>query len=171
MNGKSTWLSHRYWLASCFTNCLRPGSFDSGVNHPGKSPIAPARASRAWPFLVFWALAAAVSAPVRLPAGSVMWTRVTDGSISFWNANAASRAVFQVATPPDSTPHMGSAALNLAGNRWMRPAVMMPPSEWPHATVRDGLPYLAANAFSVLIWSGSACWIAHPVVAYEDPAR
>ena len=44
-----------------------------------------------------------------------MLTTWTFGSISCWNANAASSAVFQVATPPDSTPHMGSAALNRLG--------------------------------------------------------
>ena len=47
--------------------------------------------------------------------GLVMLTTWTEGSISFWNANAPSSAVFQVATPPDSTPHMGSAASNRFG--------------------------------------------------------
>ena len=47
--------------------------------------------------------------------GLVMLTTWTAGSISFWNANSASSAVFQVATPPDSTPHMGSAASNRFG--------------------------------------------------------
>jgi len=54
---------------------------------------------------------------------------LTDGSMSCWKANSASRAVFQVATPPDSTPHIGSAALNRPGYCWIRPAVIMPPSE------------------------------------------
>jgi hypothetical protein len=94
-----------------------------------------------------------------------MFTTVTDGSMSCWNANAASAAVFQVATPPDSTPHMGRAALNRRGYRWIRPAVMMPPSEWPQAMVRAGCEKVLANLFRVLIWSGSACWIAQPVVA------
>jgi hypothetical protein len=44
-----------------------------------------------------------------------MLTVWTEGAISFWNANSASSAVFQVATPPDSTPHMGSAAPNRFG--------------------------------------------------------
>ena len=69
-----------------------------------------------------------------------MLTTCTEGSISCWKANSASSAVFQVATPPDSTPHIGSAAVNRPGYRWIRPAVMMPPSEWPHATVRAGVP-------------------------------
>src|SRR5205807_1398325 len=90
------------------------------------------------PCLVFCAAAAAWIAPVRLAPGLVMFTTVTDGSISCWKANAASAAVFQVATPPDSTPHMGRAALNRLGYRWIRPAVMMPPSEWPQAMVRAG---------------------------------
>ena len=47
---------------------------------------------------------------------------------------------------------------------------MMPPSECPHAMVRDGLPYAASNASSVLIWSGSADAMAQPVVAYDEPA-
>jgi len=69
-----------------------------------------------------------------------MLTTWTEGSISFWNANAASSPVFQVATPPDSTPHMGSAASNRFGKSWSRPAVMMPPSECPQATVVAGWP-------------------------------
>jgi hypothetical protein len=44
-----------------------------------------------------------------------MFTTLTEGSMSCWNANAASSAVFHVATPPDSTPHIGSAALNRLG--------------------------------------------------------
>jgi hypothetical protein len=44
-----------------------------------------------------------------------MLTSCTEGSTSCWNPNALSRAVFQVATPPDSTPHIGSAALNNPG--------------------------------------------------------
>jgi hypothetical protein len=44
-----------------------------------------------------------------------MFTTCTDGSISCWNATSASSAVFQVATPPDSTPHIGSAALKRFG--------------------------------------------------------
>ena len=44
-----------------------------------------------------------------------MFTIWIEGSISFWNANSPSRAVFQVATPPDSTPHIGSAASNRLG--------------------------------------------------------
>ena len=47
--------------------------------------------------------------------GLVMLTIWIEGSISCWNANAPSSAVFQVATPPDSTPHMGSAASNRFG--------------------------------------------------------
>ncbi len=94
-----------------------------------------------------------------------MFTTCTDGSISCWNANAASSAVFQVATPPDSTPHIGSAPANRCGYVWIRPAVMMPPSEWPHAIVRFGCPTWLSKMLSVAIWSGSACWIAHPVVA------
>src|SRR5260370_11591056 len=129
MNGPSTWLIHRYWLASWAVKLFGRGSFDSGVNQPGVSPSAATGAIRARPCLVFCAAAAAVSAPVRLPPGSVMFTTVTDGSTSCWNANAASAAGFQVATPPDSTPHMGRAALNRLGYRWRRPAVRHPPSE------------------------------------------
>jgi hypothetical protein len=94
-----------------------------------------------------------------------MLTTWTEGSISCWNANAASSPVFQVATPPDSTPHMGSAASNRFGKSWISPAVMMPPSECPQATVVRGWPYRLPNVFSVLIWSGSACWMAQPVEA------
>ena len=47
--------------------------------------------------------------------GSVMFTTWSDGSISCWKANSESSAVFQVATPPDSTPHIGSAAVNRFG--------------------------------------------------------
>ena len=97
--------------------------------------------------------------------GLVMFTTCTDGSMSCWNANAPSAAAFQVPTPPDSTPHMGRAALNRLGYRWIRPAVMMPPSEWPQAMVWVGCEKVPANLFRVLIWSGSACWIAQPVVA------
>jgi hypothetical protein len=68
-----------------------------------------------------------------------MLTTCTDGSTSCWNPNAESSAVFQVPTPPASTPHMGSAAVNRFGYRWISPAVMMPPSECPQATVRDGV--------------------------------
>ncbi len=42
---------------------------------------------------------------------------------------------------------------------------MMPPSEWPQAMVRVGCEKALANLFRVFIWSGSACWIAQPVVA------
>src|ERR1700676_4630724 len=48
-------------------------------------------------------------------------------------ANSESSAVFHVATPPESTPHKGRAASKRSGLRWMRPAVMIPPSECPHA--------------------------------------
>src|SRR6266571_2249647 len=99
-----------------------------------------------------------------------MFTTCTDGSISCWNANAPSSAVFQVATPPDSTPHIGSAPAKRFGNSWIRPAVMMPPSEWPHAIVRVGWPTWLSKISSVAIWSGSACSMAHPVVAYDEPA-
>jgi len=47
---------------------------------------------------------------------------------------------------------------------------MMPPSEWPHAIVRVGVPTRLSNVSSVLIWSGIASWIAQPVVAYDEPA-
>ena len=94
---------------------MAAGSGDSGVNQPGVSPSAATKASRARPAAVCCAWATAASAPCRLAVGLVMLTTWTEGSISFWNANAASSAVFQVATPPDSTPHMGSAASNRFG--------------------------------------------------------
>ena len=99
-----------------------------------------------------------------------MLTTCTDGSISCWKANSESSAVFQVATPPESTPHIGRAPTNRFGYCWIRPAVMMPPSEWPQAIVRLGWPTWLSKMLSVLIWSGSACWMAHPVDAYEEPA-
>ena len=108
---------------------IAAGSGIDGSNQPGVSPSAETRARRAWPCGVAWAWAPAISAACRLAAGLVMLTIWTVGSISFWNANSASSAVFQVATPPDSTPHMGSAAVNRPGYFWIRPAVMMPPSE------------------------------------------
>ena len=42
---------------------------------------------------------------------------------------------------------------------------MIPPSECPQAMVRDGVRYVRLNTPSVLTWSGSACWMAHPVLA------
>ena len=42
---------------------------------------------------------------------------------------------------------------------------MMPPSEWPQATVVWGWPYRLPKVFSVLIWSGSAWAMAQPVEA------
>jgi hypothetical protein len=36
--------------------------------------------------------------------------------------------------------------------------------------VRCGFPNMPSNVLSVSIWSGIACWIAQPVVAYEEPA-
>src|SRR5579863_7861953 len=99
-----------------------------------------------------------------------MLTTLTDGSTRVWKATAASSAVFQVATPPDSTPHMGSAASKEPGYRWIRPAVMMPPSEWPQAIVCRGRPTILAKVRRVAIWSGSADAIDQPVIAYEEPA-
>ena len=95
----------------------------------------------------------------------LMLTTCTDGSTSCWNAKAESSAVFQVATPPLSTPHIGSAAVNRPGNCWISPAVMMPPSEWPQAMVLLGWPTWLSNTLSVAIWSGSAFSIAQPVLA------
>ena len=94
---------------------MAAGSADSGVNQPGVSPSAATRASRARPCGVCCAAATAASAPSRLAVGSVKLTSSTEGSISCLKANAASSAVFQVATPPASTPHMGSAASNRFG--------------------------------------------------------
>jgi len=85
------------------------------VNQPGVSPSAAARAIRARPGAVCCAAVTAAWAPARFAAGLVMLTTCTDGSTSCWNANSASSAVFQVATAPDSTPHIGSAALNRPG--------------------------------------------------------
>ena len=85
------------------------------MNQPGVSPSAATSASRARPAAVCCAAAAAASAWARLAAGLVMLTTCTDGSMSCLNANSASSAVFQVATPPDSTPHIGIAALNRDG--------------------------------------------------------
>jgi len=59
--------------------------------------------------------------------------------------------VFQVATPPDSTPHIGSAPSKRSGKLWIRPAVMMPPSEWPQAIVRVGWPTWLSKTSSVAI--------------------
>ena len=112
-----------------------------------------------------------MAAAVTLATGLAMFTTWTAGASNCWNANAESSAVFQVATPPDSTPHMGRAALNRFGYVWIRPAVMMPPSEWPHAIVRAGRPTCWSNVFTVWIWSVRACWMAQPVPAYDEPAR
>ena len=118
-NGKVTWEAHWNWLASCAAKSVAAGCGDNGVNQPGVSPSAATRASRARPCAVACAAAAAVSASVRLAVGSVdgivMLTTWTEGSISCWKANSESSAVFQVATPPDSTPHIGRAALNRRG--------------------------------------------------------
>jgi hypothetical protein len=105
-----------------------------------------------------------------LAVGLVMPVTWMYGAISRWNANAASSAVFQVATPPDSTPHAGSAALNSFGYSWIRPAVIMPPSDSPHATVCRGALYVLPKAATVAAWSGMACWTDQPVVEYDDPA-
>ena len=115
MNGKSTWVSHWNWLASWAAASPGAGSGESGVNQPGVSPSAAARARRARPCGVCCAVFAAASAPDRFALGLVMLATCTDGSISCWKPNSASSAVFQVATPPDSTPHIGSAALNRPG--------------------------------------------------------
>jgi hypothetical protein len=88
---------------------------EAGSNQPGVSPSAATSASRARPAAVACAPIAAASALPKFSEGLVMLTIWTEGSINCWNANSASRAVFQVATPPDSTPHMGSAALNRFG--------------------------------------------------------
>jgi hypothetical protein len=170
-NGKSTSVCHRNWFCSWAAKSVGAGSADSGVNQPGTSPRAETRASRACPCGVFCAAMAAASALPRLAAGSpVMLTTWTEGSSSFWKANAESTARFQVASPPDSTPHSGRAALNWPGKSWIRPAVMMPPSESPQAMVCRGAPKSVLNDFLVAIWSGSACWMAQPVPAYEEPA-
>ena len=118
------------------------GWADNGVNQPGVSASAAASAIRARPAGVACAWAAAVSAIPRLACGLVMFTTCSPlaGASNCWKANAESSAVFQVATPPDSTPHIGSAAVNRLGYRWVSPAVMMPPSEWPHAIVWLGRP-------------------------------
>jgi hypothetical protein len=115
MNGKSTWVSQENWLASWPAKSVGGGSNDSGVNQPGVSPSAAVSASRARPCGVCCAAVAAAMAPVRLAVGFVMLTVWTEGSISCWKANSASSAVFQVATPPERTPHIGSAALNRPG--------------------------------------------------------
>ncbi len=164
-NGKVTSEPQRNWFCSWAAKSLAAGSGEAGSNQPGVSASAETRASRARPRGVSCALAAAASALARLAAGLVMLTIWTEGSISFWNANSASSAVFQVATPPDSTPHMGRAALNMPGKSWISPAVMMPPSEWPQATVVLGCPYRLSKTFSVPIWSVSASAMAHPVPA------
>ena len=85
--------------------------------------------------------------------------------------NSASRPSFQTATPPATTPHMGSAASNRLAWVCSRPAVMMPPSEWPHAIVRVGVPTMLSAMSRVAIWSGIASCRAQPVWAYEEPAR
>ena len=68
-------------------------------------------------------------------------------------ANALSSAWFHVPTPPARTPHMGSAAVNRPGSSWSKPAVMIPPSEWPQAIVRLGGATSAPNVSRVSIWS------------------
>lgn len=65
------------------------------------------------------------------------------GAISVLNTNAPSKLEFHTPTPPATTPHIGSAASNRSGLRSIKPAVIMPPNEWPHAMVLFGTPYRA----------------------------
>jgi hypothetical protein len=73
--------------------------------------------------------------------------------------------LFHWLIPPESTPQIGSAAVKRSGLSWTRPAVMMPPSEWPHAIVRAGFgsPVIPGNASSRSIWSWKASLSAQPV--------
>src|SRR5207253_8485129 len=50
-----------------------------------------------------------------------------------------------VAMPPASTPQRGIAAANRLGYSWTRPAVMIPPSDTPHAITRFGFPTCLVN--------------------------
>src|SRR6266545_2707451 len=85
-------------------------------------------------------------------------------------ANRPSSAWFQVPTPPASTPHIGRAPSKRSGAACTRPAVMMPPSEWPQAMVVVGRPTCARNSSSTPSWSPMPSWSAQPVLAYEEPA-
>ena len=76
------------------------------------------------------------SAVPRLACGLPMftsWSVDVGGANSVLNTNSASSEVFHTPTPPASTPHIGSAPANRSGWRWTRPAVIMPPNEWPQA--------------------------------------
>ncbi len=101
-----------------------------------------------------------------LAAGLVMCTSwsAESGASSALKAKAESSDWFQVPTPPASTPHMGRAPAKRCGYFCTRPAVMIPPSEWPQAIVRVGRPTLLAKKSSSAVWSWKACCNAQPVL-------
>ncbi|HET6812707.1 MAG TPA: hypothetical protein VFJ69_01670 [Actinomycetota bacterium] len=134
---------------------------------------AATRARRARPAPVAWATARVFLARSRLAAGSVMWTscKAESGANRTLNAKTESRAWFQIATAPPTTPQPGRAPSSRPGMRWTSPAVTMPPSESPQAMVWRGRPTLASNSSSTAVWSARASLTAQPVDAYDDPAR
>src|SRR6185437_13459237 len=114
--GKDEWeihlLRYRNWLLAWAWKSLAAGSGAPGSNQPGRSPRELARASRARPCGVELAAANSASDRPKFAAGLVMCT-TWSGPPKLKNvlkANAESSAWFHVATPPESTPHMGSAA-------------------------------------------------------------
>lgn len=93
------------------------------------------------------------------------------GASSVRSANTGSRVLFQLATPPCTSPHIDSDPSKRSACRSASMVVTKPPYEVPQASVRRADPNFSVNRSSVASWSGTASVIAQPFVAYEEPIR
>ena len=120
---------------------------------------------RALPCGVAWAVASNVSAMPRLVVGAVMLTTCSPGrrSEKLLHGHGGIESLVPGAhAARDDAAHRECGG-EAAGATCMRAAVIMPPSEWPQAIVRVGVPTRRSKVLSGRSWSGIACCSAQPV--------
>src|SRR3954468_8120504 len=167
-------LTASYWLACWASQSLVVGRVWVGAFQTGVLWRAVARATRARPRAVDWASS---TLAVRVFAASVAacwlgrFTRGTSEPRRGLRANAGSRVLFQLATPPWTRPHRESEPSMRSGWRSAIAVVTSPPYDRPQARMRAAWPKRVVKVFRVASWSGTASVTAQPVVAYEEPTR
>lgn len=87
------------------------------------------------------------------------------GASRVFRANTGSRVLFQLATPPCTSPHIDSDPSKRSACRSARVVVTSPPYDVPQASVRRAVPNFSVNRSRVASWSGTASVTAQPLVA------
>ncbi len=163
-----------YWLDCWVAQSVGPGRVWEASLYPGMLCRAAARAIRARPSEVRWAASTFDVSDFAAATASVWSAKEASrmpesGARSVRSANTGSRVLFQLATPPCTSPHIDSEPSNRPACRSASIVVTKPPYEVPQARVRPAAPNFSVNRSSVASWSGTASAIAQPFVAYEEP--